>query len=170
LSSGGRSAAPSWFFWPVIEEREKAMNHRGRCRSRKAGKTFLFGFLIFAVMIAWNGVGASERYGMPSEEEAHRNGDTGTGGTAEQVAWVKSLRTQEDRLFVNGEPFVLKHQTRFENERGARIGLEDIPLGARIEVQYCTGSRLEESGYGPEVKILTRIRLVQPPPGKKPVR
>lgn len=146
------------------------MNHRGRCRSRKAGKTFLFGFLIFAVVIAWNGVGASERYGMPSEEEAHRNGDTGTGGTAEQVAWVKSLRKQEDRLFVNDEPFVLKRQTRFEDERGARIRLEDIPLGARIEVQYRTGSRLEESGYGPEVKILTRIRLVQPPPGKKPVR
>jgi len=121
-------------------------------------------------MIAWNGVGASERYGMPSEEEAHRQGYTDTGGTAEQVAWVKSLSTQEDRLFVNDEPFVLKRQTRFEDERGARIRLEDIPLGARIEVQYRTGSRLEESGYGPEVKILTRIRLVQPPPGKKPVR
>ena len=90
--------------------------------------------------------------------------------TAEQVAWVKSLRKQEDRLFVNDEPFVLKRETRFEDERGAKIRLEDIPLGARIEVQYRTGSRLEESGYGPEVKILTRIRLVQPPPGKKPVR
>lgn len=146
------------------------MNPLGRCRSRKAGKTFLFGFLIFAVMIAWNGVGASERYGMPSEEEAHRQGYTDTGGTAEQVAWVKSLRKQEDRLFVNDEPFVLNRETRFEDDRGAKIRLEDIPLGARIEVQYRTGSRLEESGYGPEVKILTRIRLVQPPPGKKPVR
>jgi len=145
------------------------MNHRERCWSRKAGKAFLFGFLISAVMLAWQGVGASERYEMPSEDEAHRNGYTGTGATAEQVAWVKSLRKQEDRLFVNGEPFVLKRQTRFEDERGAKIGLEDIPLGARIEVQYRTGSRLEESGYGPEAKILTRIRLLQLPPGKKPV-
>jgi hypothetical protein len=144
------------------------MDQQGRCRSRKAGKILPFGFLIFAVMLAWEGVGASERYGMPSEEEAHRQGYTGTGGTAEQLEWVKSLRKQEDRLFVNGEPFVLERETRFEDERGARIGLENIPLGARIEVQYRTGSRLEESAYGPEVKILTRIRLVKPPPGKKP--
>ena len=142
------------------------MNHRGRCRSRKAGKTLLFGFLIFAVMIAWNGVGASERYGMPSEEEAPA-WDTGHRGYRRAGRLVKSLRKQEDRLFVNDEPFVLKRQTRFEDERGAKIRLEDIPLGARIEVQYRTGSRLEESGYGPEVKILTRIRIVAPP-GKKP--
>jgi len=146
------------------------MNHRGLCGSRKTGKTLLFGFLIFAVMLAWEGVGASERYGMPSEEVARRDGHAGTGATAEQVAWVKSLRTQEDRLFVNGEPFVLKRQTRFEDERGAKIGLKDIPLGAKIEVRYHMGSRLEESGYGPEAKILTKIRLIQPPPGKKPVR
>ena len=145
------------------------MNHRGHCGSSKAGRTLLFGFLVFAVMVAWEGVGANERYGMPSEEEARRQGASGTGGTAEQVAWVKSLRKQEDRLFVNGEPFILKRQTRFEDERGAKIGLGDIPVGARIEVQYRTGSRLEESGYGPETKILTRIRVVQTPPGKKPV-
>jgi hypothetical protein len=144
------------------------MNHRGRCRPRRTGRTLLFGFLLLGVMFAWEEVGASERYGMPSEQEAQRQGHKGTGATAEQVAWVKSLRKQEDRLFVNGEPFVLKHQTRFEDQRGARIRLEDIPLGARIQVQYRTGSRLEESGYGPEAKILTRIRLVQPPAGKKP--
>jgi len=146
------------------------MNHRGRCRSGKAGKIFLLGFLISAVMLAREGVGASERYGMPSEAEAQRQGHTDTKGTAEQVAWVTSLHKQEDRLFVNGEPFVLKAQTRFEDERGAKIGLKDIPLGAKIEVQYHMGSRLEESGYGPETRILTRIRLLQPPPGKKPVR
>jgi len=142
------------------------MSHRGRCLSRKTGKIILFGFLIFAVTLAWEAVGASEKYGMPSEEEAHRQGYTGKGGTAEQLSRVESLHKQEDRLFVNGEPFVLERQTRFENERGARIGLKDIPLGARIEVQYRTGSRLEESGYGPETKILTRIRLIQRPAGK----
>ncbi len=146
------------------------MNHRERCRSRKAGKIFLFGFLIFAVMLVWEGVGASERHEMPSEDQAHRNGYTGTGATVEQVAWVKSLRKQEDRLFVNGEPFVLKRQTRFEDERGAKIGLEEIPMGAQIEVQYRTGSTLEDSGYGPEAKILTRIRVVQVPEKKKSVR
>jgi len=145
------------------------MNHRERRWSRKAGKTLVFGFLIFAVTLAWGGVGANEKYGMPSEEEAHRQGYTGSGGTAEQLAWVESLRKQEDRLFVNGEPFVLERQTRFEDKRGARIGLEDIPLGAKIEVQYRMGSRLEDSGYGPETKILTRIRIIQPPAGKKPV-
>ena len=60
--------------------------------------------------------------------------------------------------------------TGVEIRPGNALPLKDIPLGAKIEVQYHMGSRLEESGYGPETRILTRIRLLQPPPGKKPVR
>ena len=144
------------------------MNHRGLHRSREARREILVGVLLFAFMLAWTGVKANEKYGMPSEEEARRLGYTSSRASAEQVAWVESLVQQEDRLIVNGEPFVLEHQTRFENERGAKIRLKDIPLGAQIEVQYHMGSRLEDSGYGPKDKILTRVRLLQPPPRKKP--
>jgi hypothetical protein len=152
------------------EEREKAMNNRGLHRSHKARKGVFAGVLLFAALLSWEGVRAGEKYGMPSEQEAHQCGHLNTGTKAEQVAWVKSLRKQEDRLFVNGEPFVLERETRFEDHRGTRISLQDIPLGAQIEVQYRTGLGLENSGYGPETKILTRIRLVQSPPGKKPAR
>jgi hypothetical protein len=114
-------------------------------------------------VVAREGVGADERYGMPSEGEAHRQGDSKTGTAVEQGTWVKSLRMHEDRLFLNGEPFVLEQETRFEDQRGGRIGLQDIPRGARVEVQYRTGSRLEESRYGPETKILTRLRVVELP-------
>jgi hypothetical protein len=152
------------------EERKKAMKTQGFHRSKKANRRLLGGVLLFTVVFAWGGVGASEKYGMPSEDQARRQGYLGSGTGTEQVARVSSLRVQEDRLFVNGEPFILKRQTRFEDERGVRIGLQDIPLGAGIELEYQTGSDREESGYGPEAKILTRIRIVQPPQGKKPVR
>jgi hypothetical protein len=152
------------------EEREKKMNHRGLDRSCRACKGILAGVLLFTVMLGWEAAGAGEKLGMPSEAEAYRQGNATMGSSAEQVAWVTSLRKQEDRLFVNGEPFVLKARTRFEDKRGAKIGLGDIPVGSQIEVQYRTGLSLENSGYSPETKILTRIRLLEPPPGKKPVR
>ncbi len=144
------------------------MNLRGLGRSKKLRRAFLAGVLLLAVAFAREGPGASEKYGMPSEDEARRYGYTGSGRTGEQLARVRSLATQEDRLFVNGEPFVLKRQTRFEDERGARIRLEEIPAGAQIAIEYRTGSNLEDSGYGPEAKILTRVRIVAPPPQQKP--
>ncbi len=142
------------------------MNHRGPHRSKRAGREILAGILLFVLLLAWKGVGANEKYGMPSEEEARRLGYTNTNASAERVVWLESLIQQEDRLFVNGEPFVLEHRTRFENERGGKIRLGDIPFGAQIELQYHMGSRLEDSGYGPKDKILTRVRLLQPPPRK----
>lgn len=144
------------------------MNKADLSVSRKAGTGLLAGALLLAVMLAWDGAGASEQYGMPSEQEARGQAYTG-GSSFEQVARVKSLRKEEDRLFVNGEPFVLKSETRIEDEKGRRIGIEDIPLGAQVEMQVQTGSTLENSGYGPEAKILTRMRVVQPRQGKKPV-
>jgi hypothetical protein len=152
------------------EEREKKMNHRRLHGSCKACKGMLAGVLLFTAVLGWEAVGASEKRGMPSEEEAYRYGYASEGMRHEQVAWVKSLRKHEDRLFVNGEPFVLKRQTRFEDERGAKIGLEDIPAGAQIEVEYRTGLSLENNGHPPETKVLTRIRILEPPPGKKPAR
>ena len=131
-------------------------------------RTFCVTLLAFAFAFCCGAVGASERYGMPSEQEARH--DTGGGSTVEEVAWVSSLRKQEDRLFLNGEPFVMKRQTRIEDERGAKIRIEDIPYGAQIEVQYRTGSTLEDSGDGPDAKVLTRIRIVQLPEKNKPVR
>lgn len=145
------------------------MNHRKLCWPRKTCKGILAGAVGLAVLFASQGVGANEKYGMPSEAEARQQGYTSTSPSAEQSVRLESLRKQEDRLFVNGEPFVLPRQMRVEDERGARIGLEDIPLGAQIVLHYRRGSRLEDSGYGPETKILTKIRMVEPPPKKKPV-
>ena len=144
------------------------MNHPGGCRSDKTGMRLFIGFLALAVVLVWGEASASEKTGMPSEQKALQERYAGSGAGTETIARVKSLRRHEDRLFLNGEPYVLKRTTRVEDEEGARIDLEEIPLGAQIEVEYRTGSRLEESGYGPDTKILTKIRLVQPPPRTQP--
>jgi hypothetical protein len=125
--------------------------------------------LLIAVTMAWGEASANEKAGMPSERKALQERYAGSGAATETVARVESIRTHEDRLFLNGEPYILKRATRFEDEDGVRIGLEDIPLGAQLEVEYRTGSGLEESGYGPDMKILTKVRIVQPPPRKQPV-
>jgi len=135
---------------------------------KDAGRGLLAGVLLLAFAFCCGAVGASERYGMPSEQQSRHY--TGAGSTVDTVVLVSSLRMQEDRLFVNGEPFVLKSQTRIEDERGGKIRIEDIPYGAQIEVRYCTGSTLEDSGDGPDARILKRIRIVQLPEKKKPVR
>jgi hypothetical protein len=137
---------------------------------KNGAKGILPSLVLLAVLSLCGTAVASEQYGMPSEAEAHRNAYTSGGSSFEEVAWVKSLRRQEDMLFLNGEPFVLNRETRIEEERGGMIRLEDIPTGAQIEVRYRTGSTLEDSGYGPESKILTRIRVLQVPEGKKPLR
>ena len=103
---------------------------------------------------------------MPSELEARQHAYTATETVVERIGQVESVRREEDRLFLNGEPFVLRGRIPIENERGAGIRLEDIPLWAWIEVKYHRGSALEDSGYGPEDKILTGIRLVRPPLGE----
>ena len=131
-------------------------------------KTFCVTLLVFVFLFCVGPVGASERYGMPSEQAAQHY--AGGGATVEQVFQVSSLRKQEDRLFVNGEPFVLKRQTRVEDERGAKIRMDDIPLGAQIELTYRTGSTLEDSGDGPDARILTRIRILRLPEKEDPVR
>jgi hypothetical protein len=104
---------------------------------------------------------------MPSEREARGDSDGGGGSTFEQVVRVKSLRKQEDRLFVNEEPFFLKRETLIEDEKGRKIGLGDVPLGAEIEMRVQTGSTLEDSSYGPEARILLRIQVVQSTPRTK---
>lgn len=126
--------------------------------------------LVLAVVFSCETVGASESYEMPGESEAYRNAYTGTGESFQEVAWVKSLRRQEDRVFLNGEAFVLRRETRIEEEQGGRIRLEDIPVGAQIEVWYRTGSTLEDSGYGPKTRILSRIRVLEAPQGRRPLR
>ena len=136
--------------------------------SRKAGPGLLAGALLLAVVSSWQGAGASERYGMPSEREARGQGYTG-GSSFEQVAWVKSLHKHEDRLFVNGKPFVLKSDTRIEDEKGRRMGIDDIRVGAKVEMLVRTGSTLEDNGYGPGARILVKMRVLQPPQGKQPV-
>jgi hypothetical protein len=137
------------------------MNDKSLFLWKDEGRGLLAGVLLLAFLFCCGAVGASERYGMPSEQEARHH--SGGGSTVEQAVEVKSLRMQEDRLFVNGEPYVLKRRTRVEDERGAKIRVEDIPRGAQIEVRYRTGSTLEDSADGPDARILTTIRIVELP-------
>jgi len=137
------------------------MKHRGLSFWNEAGRAVLAGVLVCAgVVIGSQAVGASEKYGMPSEQEARQHATT---STVEQMFWVESIYKQEDRLFLNGEPFVLEGQTRIEDEYGSRVRVEEIPVGAQVEVLYRAGSNLEDSAYGPEAKILTKVRIVQRP-------
>ena len=57
---------------------------------------------------------------MPSELRARWHIYTAERFNEEQVI-VKSLKTHEDRLYVNDQPFVLTHQTSIVDERGRRL-------------------------------------------------
>jgi hypothetical protein len=144
------------------------MNQRGVFSPAGPRKGTVIWTLLLSVLWCAGGVGADEKYGMPSESEARRQGHAGAWPTSEQIVRIESLSRQEDMLIVNGEAFVVKNQARFEDEGGARIDIRRIPLGAKVELQYHMGSRLEDSGYGPNTRILTKLRIVEPPPKKTP--
>lgn len=143
------------------------MNQRGLCGPAGPSKATVIWALLLSVLFVAGGAGADEKYGMPSESEARRQARAGSWPTSEQLVRIESLTKQEDMLFVNGESYVLRTQTRFEDEGGSRIGFQQIPVGAKVELHYHMGSRLEDSGYGPNTRILTKLRIVEPPPKKK---
>jgi hypothetical protein len=103
---------------------------------------------------------ARERDGMPSERRARWPLYLGQRLNEEQVI-VKSLRTQEDRLYVNEEPFVLTHQTSFVDERGRRLRPGSLWVGWLVELHYRTGEKSESHAYGPDQKVLVRMRVLE---------
>jgi hypothetical protein len=96
----------------------------------------------------------------PSEFEARWPTYRG-GRVAEDQVIVKSLRTSEDRLYLNEEPFVLTHQTSIVDERGRKLRPGSIWVGWLVELRYQTGQKSEARGYGPDEKVLVRMRVLK---------
>jgi hypothetical protein len=103
---------------------------------------------------------AREKDGVPSELAARWPLYTGERFHEEQVI-VKSVKSQEDRLYVNDEPFVVTHQSRIVDERGRRLRPGSIWVGWLVELRYRTGQKSEARSYGPDEKVLVRMRVLK---------
>jgi hypothetical protein len=103
---------------------------------------------------------AREKDGVPSELAARWPMYTGERFDEEQVI-VKSLKSQEDRLYVNDEPFVVTHQSKIVDERGRRLRPGSIWVGWLVELRYRTGQKSEARSYGPDEKVLVRMRVLK---------
>ncbi len=106
------------------------------------------------------GLGAHEKGGMPSELDARWPLNRGEGLHEEEVI-VKSLKAEENHLYINSEPFVLDHRTTFVDERGRRLRPGSLWVGWLVELRYRTGQRSEARAYGPDEKILVRMRVLR---------
>ena len=115
--------------------------------------------LLFLVLGVVN-LTATEKDGMPSELASRWSMYTGERFDEAQV-FIKSLKSQEDRLYVNDEPFVLTHQTSFVDERGRKLRPGSIWVGWLVELRYRTGQKSEARAYGPDDKILVRMRVLK---------
>lgn len=116
-------------------------------------------FLLFLVLGVVN-LTANEKDGMPSELASRWPMYTGERFDEEQVI-IKSLKAQEDRLYVNDEPFVLTHQSSIVDERGRRLRPGSIWVGWLVELRYRTGQKSEARSYGPGEKVLVRMRVLK---------
>jgi hypothetical protein len=126
----------------------------------RSGSRLLAALLLLSLVSAGPAVGAYETDGTPSELEARWPADLGETFIEEQVI-VRSLRTSEDRLFVNDEPFVLTHQSSIVDERGRRLLPGGIWVGWLVELCYRAGQKSEADAHGPEEKVLVRMRVIQ---------
>jgi hypothetical protein len=135
--------------------RQKANGVFARQRNRLVA-SFLF---VLTVTIG-SAVDARVRCAMPSERAARWTRNLGEKFTEDQVI-VKSLRTSEDRLYVNEEPFVLTHKTSIVDERGRRLRPGIIWVGWLVELRYRTGQKSEARAYGPDEKVLLRMRVLK---------
>jgi hypothetical protein len=135
----------------------------------RLGIGLVTGILVLFLAAAGHEAAAREGNAMPSELKARWPVYAGERFNEEQVI-VKSLKTHEDRLYVNDEPFVLTHQTSIVDERGRRLRPGSIWVGWLVELSYRTGERSEGRGYGPDEKVLVRMRVLKrlrPPVGEK---
>jgi hypothetical protein len=116
-------------------------------------------FLLFLVLCVVD-LTAREQDGMPSELASRWPMYTGERFDEEQVI-IKSLKSREDRLYVNDEPFVVTHQTLIVDERGRRLRPGSIWVGWLVELRYRTGQKSEARSYGPDEKVLVRMRVLK---------
>jgi hypothetical protein len=98
--------------------------------------------------------------GMPNELAARWPMYTGEKFDEEQVI-IKSLKSQEDRLYVNDKPFVVTHETSIVDERGRRLRPGNVWVGCLVELRYRTGQESEARAYGPDEKVLVRMRILK---------
>ena len=83
------------------------------------------GFVAVAVLVLFLVLGvvnmtAGEKDEMPSELASRWPMYTGERFDEAQLI-IKSIKSQEDRLYVNDEPYVVTHQTRILDERGRKL-------------------------------------------------
>lgn len=126
----------------------------------RLGIGFAVGVLLLFMVSVRHAVAARERDRMPSELEARWPMYTVERFDEEQVI-VTSLKAHEDRLYVNDEPFVVTHQTSIVDERGRRLRPGCIWVGWLVELRYRTGEKSEGRGYGPDEKVLVRMRVLK---------
>jgi hypothetical protein len=101
-----------------------------------------------------------EKDGMPSELAARWPMYSGDRFDEEQVI-IKSHKSEEDRLYVNDEPFVVTHQTSVVDERGRKLRPGNMWVGWLVELRYRTGLKSEARAYGPDEKVLVRMRVLK---------
>ncbi len=117
-------------------------------------------FLLLSLVLSVLNLTAREKDGMPSELAARWPMYAGERFNEMQVI-VKSLEAQEDRLYVNDEPFVVTHRTLIVDERGRRLRPGSIWVGWLVELRYRTGQKSEAHAYGPDEKVLVRMRVLK---------
>jgi|GEM_PF-3197248 len=103
---------------------------------------------------------AREKDSMPSELASRWPMYTGERFDEAQVI-VKSIKSQEDRLYVNDEPFVVTHQSKIVDERGRKLRPGSMWVGWLVELRYRTGQKSEARSYGPDEKVLVRMRVLK---------
>ncbi len=117
-------------------------------------------FLLLSLVLSVVNLTAREKDGMPSELAARWPMYAGERFNEEQVI-IKSLEAEEDRLYVNDEPFVVTHRTLIVDERGRRLRPGSIWVGWLVELRYRTGQKSEARAYGPDEKVLVRMRVLK---------
>ena len=136
------------------------MAQRGDTALVRRRNRLVASLLLFLIATVGSTANAREKDEMPSEREARWPLYLGESLTEDQVI-VKSLRTSEDRLYVNEEPFVLTHQTAIVDERGRKLRPGSIWVGWLVELRYRTGQKSEARVYGPDEKVLVRMRVLK---------
>ena len=117
-------------------------------------------FLLLSLVLSVVNLTAREKDRMSSELAARWPMYAGERFNEEQVI-VKSLKSLEDRLYVNDEPFVVTHQTLIVDERGRKLRPGSIWVGWLVELRYRSGQKSEARSYGPDDKVLVRMRVLK---------
>ena len=82
---------------------------------------------------------------------------------SEEVFWLKTVSRDEDRVLLNGDPYLLTRSTRFRDERDRRIGLKDLHAGVEVVCRYETGPKLEGRPVDKGVRVLREIIILRRP-------